>query len=161
MSDTVVIAATNLTKRYRRLVAVDRLDRSWNGEKCSASWGLTARARARPCAMVGLARPSSGSVSILGRNVWRNHEAALQKVGALIEAPAFYGDPSARDNLRLLANAGRARPERDRPALDMVGLLARASGKVKSYSQGMRQRLGIALAIIGNTSWRLLAGRTH
>lgn len=112
--------------------------------------------------MVGLVRPTRGSVSIYGYDVWREHAAAVRSVGAMIEAPAFYKYLSGRDNIRILANTGANCAAKDiDAALEIVGLADRALDKVKSYSQGMRQRLGIALAIVGNPKVVLLDEPTN
>ncbi len=112
--------------------------------------------------MVGLIRPTKGSIRLFGHEVWKEHIPALEKVGALVEVPAFYGYLSGRDNLRILSNAGRSCPSKEiDEALDTVGLLPRAKDKVKSYSQGMRQRLGIASAIIGKPELILLDEPTN
>jgi ABC-2 type transport system ATP-binding protein len=112
--------------------------------------------------MVGLIRPTSGSVTLFGHDIWRDRTRALRKVGVMIESPAFYKYLSGRDNLYMLANTGgHASAKEVTEALDTVGLLDRAGDKVKSYSQGMRQRLGIALAIIGKPELVLLDEPTN
>lgn len=101
--------------------------------------------------MLGLIKPSSGRVYLNGADVEKEHLKALSCVGAIVETPAFYGYLSARDNLELLGRisggVGRARIDE---ALELVGLLPRAGEKVKGYSQGMRQRLGIAQALLAD-----------
>ena len=112
--------------------------------------------------MVGLIRPSGGSVRVMGHDVWRDHVKAMKRVGAMIEAPSFYKYISGRDNLRIFANTGgRCSPKEIDAALDTVGLLDRARDKVKAYSQGMRQRLGIALALLGKPELMLLDEPTN
>ena len=101
--------------------------------------------------MLGLIKPSSGRVYLNGADVEKEHLKALSCVGAIVETPAFYGYLSARANLELLGRisrgVGRARIDE---VLELVGLLPRAGEKVKGYSQGMRQRLGIAQALLAN-----------
>jgi ABC-2 type transport system ATP-binding protein len=112
--------------------------------------------------MVGLIKPTHGSVRILGKDAWSDHVLAMRRVGAMIEAPAFYKYLSGRDNLRILANTGARYSKKDiDAALDTVGLLDRARDKVKAYSQGMRQRLAIALAIVGKPDLILLDEPTN
>ncbi len=112
--------------------------------------------------MVGLIRPTKGSVRVLGHDVWRDHVRAMKRVGAMIEAPAFYKYLSGRDNIRILANTGgRCSSKEIDEALSIVGLLDRAKNKVKAYSQGMKQRLGIALAIVGKPELVLLDEPTN
>jgi ABC-type multidrug transport system ATPase subunit len=112
--------------------------------------------------MVGLVRPTRGSVRLFGHDVWREHCAAMRNVGAMIESPSFYKYLSGRDNLRILYNTGGNCTSKEiNEALAIVGLSDRADDKVKAYSQGMRQRLGIALAIIGKPELILLDEPTN
>ncbi len=158
-----IIAASNLTKRFRRVLAVDELDLTVERGEVFGFLGPNGAGKSTTLRMmVGLIRPSKGKIHLFGHDVWREHCAALRKVGAMIESPAFYKYLSGRDNLRILYNTGATCSSRDiDEALDTVGLLGRANDKVKSYSQGMRQRLGIALAILGKPELILLDEPTN
>ncbi len=161
MDDLVV--CSGLTKRFRRVLAVDRLDLAVGAGDIFGFLGPNGAGKSTTLRMmVGLVRPTAGSVSLFGHNVRRNHCAALKKVGVLVEQPAFYKYLSGRDNLRILsATGGKYSPKDVDAALDIVGLADRARDKVKSYSHGMRQRLGIALAIIGEPDLVLLDEPTN
>jgi ABC-2 type transport system ATP-binding protein len=103
--------------------------------------------------LLGLVRPTSGSVELLGRSMPAGASDVLARVGALVEGPAFHPYLSGRDNLVRLEAADRTtdpRSARDRidRALDRVGLLAAATKKYRAYSLGMRQRLAIASALM-------------
>jgi ABC-2 type transport system ATP-binding protein len=110
---------------------------------------------------LGLILPTSGSVEVLGEPVFedatpgRGAGRALRRVGAIVEEPAFWGYLSGRRNLEYFARAAGPAEDRRRrlgridEVLGLVGLEAAARKKVKAYSQGMRQRLGIALALLG------------
>jgi ABC-type multidrug transport system ATPase subunit len=103
--------------------------------------------------MLGLVYASSGSISVLGHRVPRHVQRALPDIGALIEEPAAYPHMSGRTNLRLLDAAGpghdrRTRRRRVDEALDRVGLAGIDNRPVKAYSLGMRQRLGLAGALV-------------
>jgi ABC-2 type transport system ATP-binding protein len=111
--------------------------------------------------LLGLIRPTSGSAQLLGYDVQRDLARALVGVGAMIEAPAFYPYLSGRDNLRVLAQAGGLPAARVDAALDLVELSARARDKFRAYSQGMRQRLGIAAALLHEPSLILLDEPTN
>jgi ABC-2 type transport system ATP-binding protein len=101
--------------------------------------------------ILGLVRPTSGSVQVLGNDMSRRPRRALQRVGAIIEAPAFYDNFSGRQNLRMLAAmSGGVAAKRIEEVLELVGLRARAGDAVRVYSHGMRQRLGIAQALLPN-----------
>ncbi len=158
-----IIAASNLTKRFRRVLAVDGLDLQVERGEVFGFLGPNGAGKSTTLRMmVGLIRPTRGTVRLFGHDAWREHCAALRNVGAMIEAPAFYKYLSGRDNLRVLYNTGGncTRKQIDE-ALDIVGLLGRAEDKVKSYSQGMRQRLGIALAILGKPDLVLMDEPTN
>jgi ABC-2 type transport system ATP-binding protein len=105
--------------------------------------------------LTGLVKPTSGRVAIFGKDLHKHFLEIIAQVGVLVERPSFYDYLSARDNLRLCARlAGRAVPV-DR-ALDRVGLLSVAGHKVETFSMGMRQRLGLAQAILLEPSLLIL-----
>src|ERR1700729_3482497 len=97
--------------------------------------------------LLGLVRPTSGSGTILGGSL-AEPASYLHKVGALIESPAFYPQLSGRENLKALARLGGIPLAGVDPVLERSGLLARAGDKYRSYSLGMKQRLGIAAAML-------------
>src|SRR5665648_326144 len=97
----------------------------------------------------GLIYPTQGHVEILGHRVPDERQEALRHVGGFVDDPVFYGNMSAHRNLRLFGGMnGPVSEERIGEVLEMVGLSTRADSKVGGYSHGMRQRLGIALALI-------------
>ena len=99
--------------------------------------------------LMSLIRPSAGRAEIFGRSV--REAGALKRVGGLVEGPAFYGYLSGRNNLEVLARtADDYRPERIRDLLEQVGLAGRAAQPVSGYSLGMKQRLGVAAALLGD-----------
>jgi ABC-2 type transport system ATP-binding protein len=97
--------------------------------------------------LLGLIRPTSGGGSILGGSL-TDPASYLHKVGALIESPAFYPQLSGRDNLKALTRLGQIPAAAIEPALERTGMTDRASDKYRSYSLGMKQRLGIAAALL-------------
>jgi ABC-2 type transport system ATP-binding protein len=101
--------------------------------------------------LVGLTQPSAGTIRIAGRSLAEHREQALARVGAIIEEPRFHPHLSGRENLRVIA-AARSRQARQRiePALERVGLKDRGDDLVGTYSQGMRQRLGIARCLLAD-----------
>lgn len=101
--------------------------------------------------LLGLVRPTSGSIRLFGTDVRGAHEAALRRIGAMVESPAFYPDLSGRANLRYFQGIGAGSTGRSiAELLDLVGLAGRADSKFRTYSLGMKQRLGIAYALLGN-----------
>jgi ABC-2 type transport system ATP-binding protein len=101
--------------------------------------------------ILGLIKPTAGSIRLFGNDVRGTQLDALRRIGALVESPAFYPDLSGRANLRFFQGIGRRTEdsgELDR-LLHLVGLADRAESKFRTYSLGMKQRLGIAYALLG------------
>jgi ABC-2 type transport system ATP-binding protein len=112
--------------------------------------------------IVGLIRPSAGSVALLGEELGLVRRDVLRRVGAIIETPSFYGYLSGRDNLRMLADlSGGATAARVDEVLDRVGMRDRAGDRVGIYSHGMRQRLAIAAALLPDPELILLDEPTN
>jgi len=151
---TAVIEAAGLTKRYRRWrrgvnVALDGLDLAVDEGGVFGFLGPNGSGKTTTIrCLLGLVRPSAGAVRVLGVDPARELASVIGSVGALVEAPAAFPTFSGRRNLTLLAathGVGRARVN---AVLDQVGLAARADDAVKTYSLGMKQRLGIAAALL-------------
>jgi ABC-2 type transport system ATP-binding protein len=147
------LSLRGLTKDYGTLRAVDTLDLDVPEGSVFGFLGPNGAGKTTTIRMVlGLVRPTAGSVEILGERIDRPGHPVLAHLGALVEQPAFYGHLSGRANLDLW---GRCGPEPDRPrreridgVLHTVGLTEAAGRKVKTYSHGMRQRLGMAQALL-------------
>jgi ABC-2 type transport system ATP-binding protein len=110
--------------------------------------------------LLGLVRPTSGNGMILGGSL-AEPATYLRKVGALIEAPAFYPQLSGRENLKVLARLGQLPLAAVDPVLERSGLLARAGDRYRSYSLGMKQRLGIAAAMLAGPELLILDEPTN
>src|SRR3954468_19652637 len=107
--------------------------------------------------LLGLANPTSGTMRLLGRELPAGRAEALARVGAIIEEPRFHPHLSGRENLHVHAAArDRAAHDRIEGALARVGLAARAGDKVRTYSLGMRQRLGVARCLLGDPELLIL-----
>jgi ABC-2 type transport system ATP-binding protein len=107
--------------------------------------------------LLGLTHADAGTMSLLGYPVPRHRDAALARVGAIVDEPRFHPHLTGRQNLRLLA-AAREPAARDRigPALERVGLAHRSDDRVSAYSMGMRQRLGVAACLLADPELLLL-----
>ncbi|MFG3248150.1 ABC transporter ATP-binding protein [Streptomyces sp. NPDC048187] len=154
-ADDAVIATRGLTKRYRGgQLAVDGLDLTVPAGSVFGFLGPNGSGKTTTIRMLmGLIEPTSGSARVLGRPMPRASRTVLPRVGALIEGPALYGFLSGRDNLTRYDAADptadpRTRRERVAAALDRVGLAAAGGKKAKAYSLGMKQRLGLAAALL-------------
>jgi ABC-2 type transport system ATP-binding protein len=107
--------------------------------------------------LLGLTHADAGSMSLLGYPVPKHRDAALARVGAIVDEPRFHGHLTGRENLRILAAAREpAARERIGPSLERVGILHRADDRVSKYSMGMRQRLGVAACLIGDPELLIL-----
>jgi ABC-2 type transport system ATP-binding protein len=146
----VVLETEQLTKRYGQRVAVDDLSLRVERGDVFGFLGQNGAGKSTTIRMIlGLVRPTSGHVHLLGYDMAKCPLRALARTGAIIESPAFYEHFSGWQNLRLLAAmSGGTSSQRMSQMLDMVGLRSRAQDKVRVYSHGMRQRLGIAQALL-------------
>ncbi len=143
------IETIDLTKRYGKRLAVDRLNLTVGKGEVFGFLGPNGAGKTTTIAMLlGLVRPTKGQAIVLGHDVQREPALALRRVGAMIEAPAFYPYLSGADNLRVLARAGGIPAARVKEVLETVELSDRARDKVATYSQGMKQRLAIAAALL-------------
>jgi ABC-2 type transport system ATP-binding protein len=149
-----MIRTTSLTKRYGPVLAVDGVDLMVADGDRYGLLGPNGSGKTTLVRMIlGLVYATSGEVEVLGRPVPRELRQVLPYVGALVEGPAAYGHLSGRVNLRLIDAAGpgggrRTRASRVDGALEQVGLGGIDSRPVRAYSLGMRQRLGLAAALL-------------
>jgi ABC-2 type transport system ATP-binding protein len=144
------VRARGLVKRYKEVLAVDHVDLNVHVGDVYGFLGPNGAGKTTTLRMaLGLIAPTAGSVELFGRDPMRVGARALQGVAGFVEAPRFYPYLSARTNLQLLgALDGDGATERIDEVLDVVELSARAGHRVGGYSHGMRQRLGIAAALL-------------
>ena len=146
----VVLAAEGLTKDYGRRRVVDGLDLSVQAGQVYGFLGRNGAGKSTTIRMLlGLISPTAGEARLLGEDVRRRKVKALKAVGAQVETPAFYGYLSGYRNLELLSalTAPTSRQE-ILDVLERVKLKGREHDKVRTYSQGMRMRLGLAQALL-------------
>jgi ABC-type multidrug transport system ATPase subunit len=146
----VILSTHGLTKDFKKLRAVDELDLVVHRGDVFGFLGPNGAGKSTTIRLIfGLIYPTHGHVEILGHQVPRDRRAALRHVGGFVDDPTFYGNMSARRNLHVIGSMnGKVTDKRVDQVLESVGLSDRAESKVGSYSHGMRQRLGIALALI-------------
>ncbi|MEV4755233.1 ABC transporter ATP-binding protein [Micromonospora sp. NPDC049559] len=141
------VETTGLTKRYGGLTAVDGISLTVRPGEVYGFLGPNGAGKTTTLRMLlGLVRPTSGSVRLLGRPP--GAPDGLARVGALIEGPAFYPYLSGRENLRVLARYAGVPARRVPVVLEQVDLAARAGDRYATYSLGMKQRLGVAAALL-------------
>jgi len=147
-----------LSKVYGKRLAVDRLELEVEGGELFGFLGPNGAGKTTTIRMsLGLIEPTSGSVEILGKEVRRHRTEILPRVGALVESPALYGYLSGRDNLRVVGDLlGGVREKRIDEVLEIVSLTGRDRDKVRTYSMGMKQRLGLALALLNDPDLLIL-----
>lgn len=152
-----VIQTMALSKRYKERWAVDHLDLRVEQGDIYGFIGQNGAGKSTTLKLLcGLARPTQGEALIFGKPV--RDSVARRRVGALIEQPGLYPDLSGRENLRLYATLlGLDNPERQvKDILKTVGLSSKEKKPVRHYSMGMKQRLGVALALLGGPDLLLL-----
>ncbi len=146
------IETSGLTKRFGARIAVDGVDLVVPRGSAFGFLGPNGAGKTTTIRMLlGLTHASEGQMSVLGHPVPAERGTTLQRVGAIVEDPHFHPYLSGRENLRVVAAVrGPEAGKRIAPALERVGLSERADEKVKRYSQGMRQRLGVARCLLAD-----------
>ena len=150
------LSVTGLTKRYGTRTAVDNLDIELPSGVVAGFVGPNGAGKTTTMAMLlGLVRPTSGTGTVLGASI-DEPAAYLPRVGALIETPAFYPALTGAQNLRVLATAAGQDTATIPGLLETVGLGDRGDDRYRGYSLGMKQRLGIAAALLGDPELLIL-----
>ena len=157
----LVIETRALTKRYGdAIVAVDQLDLGVRRGEVYGFLGPNGAGKTTTLRMLlGLVRPTSGQAVVLGAAP--GAADGLARIGAMVEAPALYPYLSGRDNLRVLARHAGVREDRVEAVLDEVRLTDRASDRTRTYSLGMKQRLGVAAALLKDPELLILDEPTN
>ena len=147
-----VIETQGLTKQYGSIRAVDQLSLQVPRGGVFALLGPNGSGKTTTMGiLLGLIKATSGSIRLFGESIGGVRTHALRRIGAIVEEPSFYPYLSGRNNLRYFQGIGgkESRKEVDR-LLEMVGLSERSNSKFNTYSVGMKQRLGIAHALLGD-----------
>ena len=149
-NNDVVVRTEHLTKHYGKLVAVDDLNLEVHRGEVFGFLGPNGAGKSTTMSMIlGLIAPTSGNIEIFGLSVKSNLADILGKVGAVMESPGFYPYLSGWDNLRVFARIScNVTDNRMKEVLELVDLADRAQDKFSGYSQGMKQRLAIACALL-------------
>ena len=159
-----IISAHDLSKRFKDFQAVEQLSFSIHQGEVYGFLGQNGAGKSTTMRMLlGLIRPTSGKVYIKGQAFGNKQRDLLRHVGAIIERPDLYGYLSGWDNLRMFAALSRKDISNARlyEVLELVGLRGREQDRVKAYSQGMKQRLGIAIALVHDPELLILDEPTN
>jgi ABC-2 type transport system ATP-binding protein len=151
-----VVSCRALTKHYGGLAAVEALTFALERGTVTGFLGPNGAGKTTTLRLLlGLAQPSAGEALVFGRR-YRDLEEPIRHVGAVLESTDFHPSRSGRDHLRTLALAAGLPLARVEEVLDLVDLSAAAGRRVKAYSLGMRQRLGLAAALLGDPELLIL-----
>jgi ABC-type multidrug transport system ATPase subunit len=146
-----IIKVTNLSKQYREVKAVNDISFTVNTGDIYGFLGQNGAGKSTTIRMLlTLIEPTTGSIELFGKNLYSHRKEILQQIGAVIEKPDLYKYLTAYENLSLFARMSgvKVNEKKLKDQLEQVGLTERAHSKVRTYSQGMKQRLGIAIALI-------------
>ncbi|HAP2020643.1 MULTISPECIES: ABC transporter ATP-binding protein [Staphylococcaceae] len=158
-----VIKTTNLSKIYGEQKSVDQLSITVNQGEIYGFLGRNGAGKTTTIRMLlGLIRPTYGQIEIFGENLFKNQKRILRRIGSIVEAPGFYENLTAKENLLINAKIiGVHKKNAIDEALEIVGLQNENKKLVGKYSLGMKQRLGIARALLHNPELLILDEPTN
>lgn len=158
-----IINTKNLTKVYGTESAVENVNLSVNKGEIYGFLGRNGAGKTTTISMLlGLVKPSKGQINIFGKDFFKNKKDILQRIGSTIEFSGFYNNLNAEENLKINAKLiGVHKKDAIKDALKTVGLYDERNKKVGNYSLGMKQRLGIARAILHNPELLILDEPTN
>ncbi len=157
-----IIETHNLTKRYRDFTAVNKLNMHVKKGQVYGFLGPNGAGKSTTMKMfLGLTRPSSGSFQIKGRSYPKDRMTILRETGAFIESPAFYGNLTGEENLDIIRRILGLPKSSIKDALELTGLYEFRNRTAGKYSLGMKQRLGLAEALLGRPPLLILDEPTN
>lgn len=158
----IVIETDRLTRRYGKRIAVDNVELRVPRGEIYGFLGPNGAGKTTTIRMLlGLIRPTAGTVSLFGENLHQHRISVLRRIGSLVEAPSYYGHLTGAENLEVVRRLLGAPKERIAEVLEIVRLTESANRPVKGYSLGMKQRLGIATALLGHPELLILDEPTN
>lgn len=158
-----VITTDSLTKKYGKKDVVKNLDLRVPGGSIYGFLGPNGAGKSTTMKMIlGLIKPSKGKITVLGKEVnEKNRLSVLRNTGSLIESPSYYGHLSGAENLEIICTLKNVPPSEIQRVLKIVRMEKQKDKKVSQYSLGMKQRLGLAAALLGNPKILLLDEPTN
>lgn len=164
MQTSEIIQVKNLSKQFSKINAVNDISFTVHQGDIYGFLGQNGAGKSTTIRMLlTLIKPNSGSIKIFGKDLQHNKKEILKNIGALIEKPDVYKFLTAYQNLKIFAQLSGCKVSREMlmNQLEMVGLANRAHDVVKTFSQGMKQRLGIAIALVHNPDLVILDEPTN
>ena len=159
-----ILKVENISKHFGNLKAVDELSFEVAAGEVFGFLGQNGSGKSTTIRMLlSLIHPTSGTIELFGKSLQKERNQILEQVGAIIERPDLYPYLSAREHLQLFAKVRKQKTNANaiEDTLDKVGLLDRAKDKVQTFSLGMKQRLGIAIALVHNPQLIILDEPTN
>ncbi len=163
MDSPPALALQDVSKRFGPIHAVDHLSLEVEPGQMAGFLGPNGAGKSTTLYMIlRLVRPGSGRISIFGVDIWKDYKKAIRSVGVTVESPAFYEYLSGRKNLELAARLlDNVSPREIDQILERIGLAERQHDRVRVYSTGMKQRLGIGRAMLGRPRLLILDEPTN
>src|SRR5580658_3788223 len=163
MESAPALALEEVSKKFGRIHAVDRLSLQVQPGHMAGFLGPNGAGKSTTLYMIPrLVRPTGGRISIFGVDIWKDYKKAIRSVGITVESPAFYEYLSGRKNLELAARLlDKVAPREIDEILERIGLAERQHDRVRVYSTGMKQRLGIGRAMLGRPRLLILDEPTN
>ena len=163
MESPPALALEGVSKRFGRLLAVNQLSLEIKPGVMAGFLGPNGAGKSTTLYMIPrLVRPSAGHIRIFGTDIWQDYKKAMRTVGITVESPAFYEYLSGRQNLELAARVrNNVSPREIDEILERVGLTERQHDRVRVYSTGMKQRLGVGRAMLGRPRLLILDEPTN
>lgn len=162
MVKEAVVETKNLTRRYGKKLSVNNINLKVEKGSIYGFLGPNGAGKTTTIRMLlGLIRPTSGQIHIFNQEFSKHRMQILKRVGSLVESPSYYGHLSGFENLEIVAKLIKVPKSRIHEVLSIVRLTQAANQAVKGYSFGMKQRLGIATALLGNPDLLILDEPTN
>lgn len=161
MNDQILIT-NELTKKYKKHISVDGLNLRIERGQIYGFLGPNGAGKTTTIRMLlGLIKPTQGNIEIFGQSLKKNRLQILQRIGSLVESPTYYGNLTGRENLEAVRRLRDLPEKRVNEVLEIVRLTKVANRLTKEYSLGMKQRLGIAVALLSNPDLLILDEPTN
>lgn len=158
----LVISTNNLTKKYKKNTSVDGINLNMQRGEIYGFLGPNGAGKTTTIRMLlGLIKPTKGFIQIFGQNLKQNRIGILQRVGSLVESPSYYGNLTGFENLEIVRRLRGLPEKRVHEVLEVVRLNKVSNRLAKEYSLGMKQRLGIATALLSNPDLLILDEPTN